>query len=106
MASSRPEGSVNVESETAEGGDISNESSKLPEAARWMGGRAVFFRPEGRASNAARRDIVHTNEEGNQLGRAVVDTVLALQARTPEQVEAEIADFRAFEQEQARQQQQ
>ncbi len=65
-----------------------------------MDGRAVFFRPEGRASNAARRDIIHTEEEAVGLSRAVRELCAEARAKTPADIEAEIAEFAAWQRQQ------
>lgn len=70
----------------------------------WMDGRAVYNRPEGRASNAALRDIFGSPEARELLSRAVRESVADREHLTEADIEAEIAEFNRFEAERAAEQ--
>jgi len=65
-----------------------------------MDGRQVFVRPESRPSNVLKRDIITTEAEQDAATRAYVISAIARQALTREQIEAEIMEYQAYEQEQ------
>lgn len=58
-----------------------------------MDGRQVFIRPEGRASTAAKRDIITSESEREAMAKAHVASALARRAMTNEQIEDEIEEF-------------
>jgi hypothetical protein len=67
----------------------------------WMDGRAVYARPEGRASNAALRDIFGTPEARELLSRAVRESVADREGLTDADIDAEAAEFYRIEAERA-----
>ena len=63
----------------------------------WMDGRAVYFRPEGRASNAAQRDIFGSEQDRELLSQAGRDSAARRDNMTDSDIEAEIAEFNRIE---------
>jgi len=62
-----------------------------------MDGRAVFFRPEGRPSNAAKRDIVVSEREKEDLERTHRETALARRTLSAADLQNEIEQFHQYE---------
>lgn len=102
-----PRGRSGYSEAEEEGGRIESDPSNSSEKKSrqendWMNGRAVFIRPEGRPSNAAKRDIVLTDQERRDIERAHREASLARAALTPDELQAEIAEFREQERTQRR----
>lgn len=66
---------------------------KFPKEYKWMAGRQVFERPESKASTMAKRDIIHTPEEHDEVTRAHVRSTLARRALSAEDIEREIQEM-------------
>jgi hypothetical protein len=63
----------------------------------WMSGRLVFWRPESRASTMAQRDIIHSDQEMEEL--LAVHAVVAEQRRrmTDADIDTEIRELNELE---------
>jgi hypothetical protein len=101
-----PRGKSGYSEAEEQGGNIESDHKRRPDRAEsgsdWMNGRAVFIRPEGRPSNAAKRDVVLTDQEKLDIERAHREASLARAALTSEELQTEIDEFREFERRQRR----
>src|SRR6266498_1182483 len=79
------------------GGDVRQEKLELSKETEWMNGRLVYVRPETRASNVAKRNIISSESQREELTDSLVGSVLARRAMTDVDIEAEIREFRELE---------
>ena len=66
---------------------------RFPKEYKWMAGRQVFERPESRGSIMAKRDIIDSPEQHDEVTRAHVRSTLARQALSAEDIEEEITAY-------------